>query len=59
MPRVQLRGARFSIRRRTHPAANGPYVAEGVAVDRWTFSQTSMIAEVAPEEWGGPSGAAV
>ena len=39
-----------------YPYGERQYTAEDLAGRRWTFSET--IADVAPEEWGGVSGAA-
>src|SRR4051794_7558334 len=54
---ARMNGARVLDPPTDFPYGERQYVAEDLAGHRWTFSQT--IADVAPEEWGGRSGAAL
>ena len=53
--RAMRHGARVLEPPADHPYGERQYTVEDVGGHRWTFSQT--IADVAPEEWGGRSGA--
>jgi uncharacterized glyoxalase superfamily protein PhnB len=53
--RALQHGARILEPPADYPYGERQYTAEDTAGHRWTFSQS--IADVAPEEWGGTSGA--
>jgi uncharacterized glyoxalase superfamily protein PhnB len=53
--RARQGGARIFRPPENFPYGERQYSAEDLAGHRWTFSQS--IADVAPEEWGGTSGA--
>jgi uncharacterized glyoxalase superfamily protein PhnB len=53
--RAQLHGAKIVRAPEDHPYGERQYTAEDPGGNHWTFSET--IADVAPEEWGGSSGA--
>jgi uncharacterized glyoxalase superfamily protein PhnB len=53
--RARRFGARIVQPPADHPYGERQYTAEDLAGHTWTFSES--VADVAPEEWGGTSGA--